>query len=228
MSDVPRSNPVAVPSGRPHDNLVRGSRADKFESAVLHVVFVASGVAALLYQLVWQRSLLMLYGSNTESVAMVVSAFLVGLGCGSILGGWISKSPRAPLVLLFSATELLIGVYGLLSLALFHRVAEHTATAGTIETGLLAFALVLVPTLLMGATLPLLVAYRVRASGHVGQSISWLYFVNTFGAALGAFAASVGLLAAFGLSGTVRLAASCNVVSALAVLCLGIRGKRAP
>jgi len=195
-------------------------RQDRVVVIVVHLVFVVSGVSALLYQLVWQRSLLLLYGSNTESVAMVVSAFLIGLGLGSIAGGAISKIERAPLVLLFSGIELGIGLYGIFSLQLFHWVGEYTLTAGTLETGLLAFALVLVPTLLMGATLPLLVAYRVNTSGHVGRSVSWLYFVNTLGAGLGAFAAAVVFFSAFGLSGTVRLAAVLNVFSALSILSL--------
>lgn len=58
---------------------------------VIHGVFVVSGMTALLYQLIWQRSLLVLYGSHTESVAMVVAAFLVGLGCGGLVGGILSR-----------------------------------------------------------------------------------------------------------------------------------------
>jgi len=197
------------------------------ESIVVHGVFVVSGVAALLYQLIWQRSLLLLYGSNTESVAMVVSAFLIGLGFGSISGGAVSKIERAPLVLLFSGAELLIGLYGIFSLRLFHWVGEYTLTAGTLQTGALAFALVLVPTLLMGATLPLLVAYRVKENGHVGRSVSWLYFVNTLGAGLGSIAGAVVFFAAYGLAGTARIAATLNLSSALAILSLALlRRKR--
>ena len=74
-----------------------------FPSALLHGVFILSGVSALIYQLVWQRALLMLYGSNSESVAMVVAAFLMGLGIGSLLGGWVTKWPGAPLGVMFGA-----------------------------------------------------------------------------------------------------------------------------
>ena len=77
----------------------RGAR-DRLESIIVHLVFVVSGIAALLYQLIWQRSLLLIYGSNTESVAMVVSAFLCGLGLGSIIGGAVSRLERAPRMLL--------------------------------------------------------------------------------------------------------------------------------
>jgi predicted membrane-bound spermidine synthase len=177
-------------------------------------VFVISGISALLYQLVWQRSLLMIYGSNTESVAMVVAAFMLGLGLGSIAGGEVSKRAGARLILLFSTTELFIGMYGAISLRLFHWVSFYTLRAGTIETGLLAFALVLLPTLLMGATLPMLVAYRVNTTGHVGQSVSWLYFVNTLGGGIGAFLAGFLLLRHFGLRGSTQVAAILNLVCA--------------
>ena len=191
--------------------------ADPLLSFVVHGVFIVSGVAALLYQLIWQRSLLVLYGSNTESVAMIVSAFLVGLGFGSLAGGAISQRKGINLVAAFSIIELLIGLYGLVSLRLFRWVGDLTLRAGTLETGVFAFALVLVPTVLMGATLPLLVTYRVQAIRHVGRSVSWLYFVNTLGGGIGAFLAPTIFLRHLGLSGSVKSAALLNLLSASSI-----------
>lgn len=191
----------------------------RLHAIILHGVFVLSGVSALIYQLVWQRALLTIYGSNVESVAMVVAAFLAGLGIGSLVGGRVSKSARAPLVLLFGLAELGVGAYGLISLRLFDAVGMATsAQAHGLTTGALAFLLVFLPTLLMGATLPLLVVHQVRSTAHVGRSVSRLYFVNTLGAALGAFIAARWLLGGFGMSGTVRIAACLNAAAALIVL----------
>ncbi|OYW78107.1 MAG: hypothetical protein B7Z37_01145 [Verrucomicrobia bacterium 12-59-8] len=191
----------------------------RLHAIVLHGVFILSGVSALIYQLVWQRALLTIYGSNVESVAMVVAAFLAGLGIGSIVGGWISKSARAPLVLLFGLAELGVGAYGLISLKLFDAVGALTSVQSHgLTTGALVFLLVFLPTVLMGATLPLLVAHQVRDTAHVGQSVSRLYFVNTLGAALGAFIAAHWLLGSFGMSGTTRIAACLNAAAALIVL----------
>lgn len=191
----------------------------RLHAIILHGVFILSGISALIYQLVWQRALLTIYGSNVESVAMVVAAFLAGLGIGSIAGGWISKSTRAPLVLLFGLAELGVGAYGLISLKLFDAVGALTSVQSHgLTTGALVFLLVFLPTLLMGATLPLLVAHQVRDTAHVGQSVSRLYFVNTLGAALGAFIAAHWLLGSFGMSGTTRIAASLNAAAALIVL----------
>lgn len=209
-SDTPRID-LAKPSPR--------MTSRRLHAVILHGVFILSGISALIYQLVWQRALLTIYGSNVESVAMVVAAFLTGLGIGSLLGGWISKSARAPLVLLFGLAELGVGAYGLVSLKLFDAVGAITsAQAHGLTTGALAFLLVFLPTLLMGATLPLLVAHQVRNTAHVGQSVGHLYFVNTLGAALGAFIAVKWLLGSFGMSGTVRIAASVNALAAFIVL----------
>ena len=189
-----------------------------FPKAVLFSVFVLSGVSALIYQMVWQRALLTIYGSNVESVAMVVAAFLTGLGIGSLAGGWVSKSLRWPLVVLFAVIELGIGGYGLVSLRLFHWFGGLTANLDAWLVGVMAFVLIFVPTLLMGSTLPLLVAHQVRTMKHVGGAVSALYFVNTLGGALGAFVAVYFVLGALGMSGAVNLAAALNATVAAVVL----------
>ena len=189
-----------------------------FPKAVLFSVFVLSGVSALIYQMVWQRALLTIYGSNVESVAMVVAAFLAGLGIGSLMGGRVSKTGRWPLVVLFAAVELGIGGYGLVSLRLFHWFGGLTANLDAWLVGAMAFALIFVPTLLMGSTLPLLVAHEVRTVKHVGGAVSTLYFVNTLGGALGAFLAVYVVLGSLGMSGAVNLAAALNAMVAVVVL----------
>jgi predicted membrane-bound spermidine synthase len=200
----------------------------RMPKALLFSVFVLSGMSALIYQMVWQRSLLMIFGSNVESVAMVVAAFLMGLGIGSLFGGWISRAPRVPLVLCFGIAELLIGAYGLISLPLFRWVDATVALPGSWLIGGLAFALVFFPTLLMGSTLPMLVANQVRQNQSVGESVSWLYFVNTLGAALGAFIAVGWVLGNLGLSGSVTLAATINLIAAVVVLAAAFTGSRQP
>jgi predicted membrane-bound spermidine synthase len=185
---------------------------------LLFGVFIISGLSALLYQTIWQRALFMLYGSNVECVAMVVSAFLIGLGLGSLLGGAISQRPGIPLIALFAACELGVGLYGLFSLKLFRLVGELTLGVGSLTAGFLAFSLLLIPTLLMGATLPLLVTHQVLTHGSVGRSVSWLYFVNTLGAALGAFLAAFVWLGRLGQTGSVRLAALLNLLAAALII----------
>ena len=68
---------------------------------VIVAVFFASGFAALIYQIVWQRALFTIFGINVEAVTVVVTGFLLGLGLGSLLGGWLSRTSTIPLLALF-------------------------------------------------------------------------------------------------------------------------------
>jgi len=136
----------------------------------LYVPFFCSGFPALIYQIIWQRALFSIYGINIESVTIVVSAFMPGLGIGSFLGGMISKRGGVPLLATFGGIELSIAIFGFFSLPLFHAVGLHTSAAPQTVTALLTFALVLLPTVLMDSTLPILVAHLVRISGNVGTS----------------------------------------------------------
>ncbi|HLJ28059.1 MAG TPA: spermidine synthase [Candidatus Angelobacter sp.] len=186
----------------------------------LYTVFFFSGFPALVYQIVWQRALLDVYGVNIESVTIIVTAFMLGLALGSLFGGWISSKKRAPLLVLFAATEFGIAAYGLISLRLFHWVALFTAGASLFKTSIYAFVLVLVPTLLMGSTLPMLVAYTVRLSNNVGLSVGRLYSVNTLGSAVACFVSADVLMRLLGQAKSVTLAALMNSAVGAAVLLL--------
>ena len=189
-------------------------------------VFWLSGFAALLYQMVWQRALFTLYGTNIEAITVVVTAFMLGLGLGSLAGGALSTRPDRPLIVFFALIEAGVGLYGLASLKLFAAVGAMTLGAPALQAFALSFALVLLPTLGMGATLPLLVAHLVRRLETVGRSVALLYFVNTFGAACGSLAAVIVVMGSLGLEGAIRLAALLNFVVAAVVLLANVRTKR--
>jgi len=186
--------------------------------SALYLFFFVSGFPALLYQIVWQRALFTLYGVNIESVTMVVTAFMVGLGLGSLLGGRISRSQRLPLLQVFGVVELLIASYGIASLRVFHWAADFTAGSVPLQTGIIAFGLVVVPTVLMGSTLPVLVTYAVRLSHNVGTSVGALYASNTLGSAAACFCAGLFLMRWLGESKTVMVAAGLNALLGATVL----------
>lgn len=192
--------------------VIQGEQAQT-ESArsLLFFLFFISGFAALTYQVVWQRALFAIYGINAESVTVVVSAFMLGLGLGSLLGGYVSTL-TVPLVAIFGLAELGTAVFGFFSLRLFHHVAVHTAGVSTFATGILAFALVLVPTVFMGSTLPVLVTYCVRVIPNIGRWTGALYYVNTLGSALACILAGMFTMRLLGESGSVRAAACINAV----------------
>lgn len=193
---------------------------------VLYAIFFLSGVSALIYQLCWQRSLLTVFGSNVESAAIVVSSFMVGLGIGSLFGGWLSEHPRVPLLLAFSAAEFAIGICGIFSLDVFKAAGAAVSGGNLLQTAAVCFGLLLVPTLFMGSTLPLLVTHHVRSMKSVGQSVSWLYFVNTLGAAFGCLFAALICLSLLGMKKTVFIAALLNGAAALLMLLNWLRERR--
>src|ERR1700744_5481088 len=124
---------------------------------ILCVLFFCSGFPALIYQLTWQRALFRIFGVNIESVTIVVTAFMLGLGLGSLAGGWLSKRRSGAPLPLLAAIELLTDAFGAVSLTIFDKVGGWTIGLSLPATAVVSLALVIVPTLLMGATLPVLV-----------------------------------------------------------------------
>lgn len=184
------------------------------------LLFFTSGFPALLYQIVWQRALFTIYGVNIESVTIVVTVFMLGLGLGSLAGGWLSTNSGLRLLLAFGLIELGIGAYGALSMSIFHWAASYTAGASMPATMLLTFLLLLIPTLLMGSTLPLLVAHLVRRTANVGESVGTLYAANTLGSAAACLCAALFVMRGLGESGSIRLAALINLLVGVTALVL--------
>lgn len=189
-----------------------------------YLLFFLSGFPALLYQVVWQRSLFTLFGVNVESVTVVVAVFMLGLGLGSLAGGYVSSRKGVSLLTVFGIVELSIGLFGSISLWLFHRAASLTAGLSLTTTAIVAFALLAVPTLLMGSTLPLLSEHFVRRTGNVGESVGTLYGVNTCGSGLACLLAAWYLMRVLGETGSVRLAVLINCLVGISAVVLQLRG----
>lgn len=191
----------------------RGGRLPPREAG-LTVLFLLSGVAALVYQVCWQRILSFSFGSDVESITITVSAFMLGLGLGALMGGVVADRNPANIIAVFAGFELCIGLFGLASPSLIVWVGEvfsvHSRAAGAAA----AFAVLLVPTLMMGATLPMLVAHFFRIQKNVGVSTGQLYFANTFGAAMGAALAGLVAFHILDLKQVIHLAAGINILVA--------------
>ena len=177
----------------------------------LFAMFFMSGFSALIYQIVWQRALFTIYGTNSESIAVVVAVFMLGLGLGSLLGGELSRREIASPVKLFAMAEAGIGLFGLASLPLFGWLGVVTAGVGIATAGVIAFVVLLFPTLLMGATLPLLVGHLVKLDPNVGVVVGDLYYVNTLGSAVSCVLAALLLFSLLGMVGIVVVAALINI-----------------
>lgn len=183
----------------------------------LSLFFLTSGFAALIYQIVWQRALFTAFGVNIESITIIVAVFMFGLGIGSLVGGYLSHRFPRHLPHLFLVCELAIGLFGLVSLPLIRAVSDFTLHGSLFVIGAAVYALLCIPTIFMGATLPILSAYLHRTNRNVGKSVSTLYFFNTLGSAVACFVTAAFLFKHYGLQETVYLAALCNLVVGLGV-----------
>ncbi len=190
----------------------------------LATAFFATGFAALLCQIVWQRMLGIFAGSDTISAALVVGAFLAGLGLGSIIGAKIADrlTPARALVG-FALAEIGVGLFALLSkFFLYDWLA--TDLAGVVDAPVAIFALcfagLVLPTTLMGASLPLLARAVATSSEDIAGRIGMLYGLNTLGAGIGALVGGWVLVGHLGFVGALWLAAGIEFAAAALTLTL--------
>ena len=191
-------------------------------------LFFCSGAAGLIYEVAWTRQLLYIFGSGLYAICAVLCAFMAGLALGAWIAGRWSDRLRRPL-LAYAVLELGVAAFGVLlagGLGRLHMIdawAYHLWGQNfamlTLFRFVLAFVAMLVPTTLMGATLPVLSRFMVRERTHLALHVGGLYATNTTGAVTGAFAAGFVLIINFGLFHTQLLAAGLNLL--VAVLAAG-------
>jgi spermidine synthase len=179
---------------------------------VVMVIFFASGFAALIYQIIGQRALFAIFGINVEAVTVVVTGFLLGLGFGSLSGGWLSRRRTIPLLALFGLIEIVIGAFGSISLHVFQWVSARTLHLPAIATTAVTLMLVIIPALFMGATLPVLTQYFAPRLMNIGRSVGLLYSTNTLGSAVACFVSAFGLMHLLGMQNSTLVAAAINVL----------------
>ncbi len=194
------------------------------------IAFFLSGAAALAYQVAWQRILALQTGVGLYSIAIIVAAFMVGLGVGSHLGGVLSSrvSARGALAV-FAACELGIAGFGASSCRLYYDwlyVRLGWLYADPTRGALLHFVTLAVPTVLMGLSLPFLARAMVRDLETASGTIAFLYAINVLGAAAGALATPWIFIRHFGIPTAVRAAAAANLVAGLSALALAARRSR--
>jgi predicted membrane-bound spermidine synthase len=201
---------------------------------LIAIAFFASGFGALLCQVVWQRMLGIFAGSDTVSAALVVGAFLAGLGLGSILGAKLADRLTPVRALLgFALCEAGVAAFALLSKPFLYDLLA-IGLAGVVDNPFAVFALcfagLVLPTTLMGASLPLLARAVATSLETVAERVGWLYGLNTMGAGMGTLLGGWLLVGHLGFTGTLFLAATLDLGAALLVLPLlsGLRGRAAP
>src|SRR5438132_8124664 len=200
---------------------------------VYALLFFLSGATGLVYELLWVRLLYQAFGSTIQSVTTVVAAYMGGLGLGAwLLGRRVDRDPRP--AALYGRLEIAIGLFGLVSplvLALVHR--GYVAAAGAwhlsgeasvaLRFGLAALVL-LIPTTLMGGTLPVLTrAFTGEDRSLLKPSLGRLYGLNTLGAMVGTALAGFFLIEFVGVKVSLWATAASNLVIGAAAIGLGRR-----
>lgn len=203
------------------------NRAERIPDFFVYAMFMASGAAALIYQVIWARWLGFVFGNTTTSISVILASFMLGLALGSFVVSRKLHLIRSPM-LVYAYLELAIGIFAL-CFPIFSLLVDtgYSQFVGSDSSAIwnlsvrtfLAFLILIVPTTFMGATLPLLTDF-FRRSRRVGNSwkVGMLYAANTIGAALGTILASFILIELIGIRSTTLVAAGFNMLVALVAL----------
>jgi spermidine synthase len=201
---------------------------------VLSVLFLFSGLCALIYQVMWLRMLSFVFGVTVYAASTVLASFMGGLALGSFVAGRVAGALRRPLAA-FGWLEIGIGVSAFATPYLLEAVKalwigvqpSLPASLPFLTAGRFAasFAILIVPTTLMGATLPVVMRSAVARSEAVASHIGLLYAINTGGAIVGALVAGFYLLAEVGMARSFQMAAALNLtIGGLALLASRVNG----
>ncbi len=207
------------------------------ERRVLFALFVLSGAAALVYQVLWVRELGLLFGSTAQGAALTIAVFFTGIAGG----GWFwgqRTTRRTSALRTFGRLELgvavtalgyfvLVDAYGALYPHMYAAIG-HVAVLDTLLKIAIAASVLLPASFLMGGTLPVLASHIIDDGERLGQQGAVLYAVNTAGAALGALAAGFVLPLALGVTGTYLLAVGVDAAVGLSALALAAKARVAP
>ena len=187
---------------------------------ILVAIFFLSGMSGLIYQGLWQRMLSLVFGVTVYATSTVLASFMTGLALGSLAASRFADRTRHPLRV-FGVAEVGVGLTALSTPIALGAVATwygwaqtyigEGISAATLARIVCSFAVLIVPTSLMGATLPFIIKSSMTRRSSVGPRISLLYAANTAGAVAGALSAgfvlipSIGIHASFILAGAINL-----------------------
>jgi spermidine synthase len=207
-----------------------GRRHPRWLLPLLLVLFFASGACALVYQVMWLRLLSLVFGVTVYAASTVLAGFMAGLGAGSLVAGRFAARIARPLVA-FGIAEALVGITAFATPFLLdtlttvwiavHPALPKSVAVLTVIRFAFAFLLLIVPTSMMGATLPLVIKSAVSREERVGGRVGLLYAINTTGAIAGALIAGFYLISEIGVARSFQIAAAANILIAVIAVVAG-------
>ncbi|MFP4378906.1 MAG: fused MFS/spermidine synthase [Candidatus Sumerlaeia bacterium] len=196
---------------------------------IVFIFFLLSGMSGLIYEVIWTRVLLTIFGATLYAVSTVLAAFMGGLALGSLIGGKLADGMKRPLRF-YGMLEICEGIFAIsvpFMLRAGNPIYDAVYAGGessflklSLIRFIISFIVLLIPTTIMGATLPVLSRFLVRKSGALGGRVGALYATNTAGAVLGTFFAGFVFIAAFGTRTTILMAGTFSILAGIGSILL--------
>jgi len=215
---------MATPDPKNHAGATANANPRSIRAVVLFLFFVTGG-CGLIYQIVWTRMLRLVLGNTTHTITTVLIAFMAGMALGSRFGGRLAQQRNDPLRI-FALIQIGIAAYCLVlpwmvdaALPIYRFLYQGTQAQPELLSAakfILCCLLVMIPSTLMGATLPVLSSFFTRAPERLGAAVGGLYAVNTFGAVVGTVSAGFFLIPSLGVRMTIYAACGMSLVAAVA------------
>ncbi len=194
--------------------------------------FFVSGISGLIYEVVWNRLLGLVFGNTVFATSTLLTAYMAGLSLGSYLSGKYAYRIKRGLSA-YAYLEIGIGTYCLIIPFLINIMGDiYTPIQRSLELSFYSFSLVrfllcffilLIPTTFMGATLPIFSRFYVECEDHFGHGVGQIYAINTLGAFFGTILSGFVLIAYLGVRNSVNVAFFGNITAA--IICLLIDRK---
>jgi spermidine synthase len=208
---------------------VADTKGERRILALLALLFFLSGASALVYQSLWLRLLGLIFGVTIYAASTVWATFMAGLAVGNVIAGRFADRARRPM-LWFGVAEVAVGLTALTTPWLLdalqsayrniYDLIPHSLFVVTAIRLTISFVVLIVPTALMGMTLPLVIRSSTSRIATIGKNVSVLYGANTAGAIAGTLAAGFYLIPHLGVHLTFVAAAAINIAVGLAAIAL--------
>lgn len=183
------------------------------------LLFFLSGMSSLILEVMWQRKLVLVFGASAHATTAILTAFIVGLALGSLIGARILNHYQKP-IKFYAYCELLIAISALLfplllsySNYVYLQLHHHLGDAYQsffYQKFILTILTILPATTAMGATIPAISQIISRQMNSIGNSVSLAYGVNTLGAVAGTLLCGLYLLPTVGITGSLHTAMGIN------------------
>ena len=195
----------------------------------IYACFFLSGATAIVFEVLWSRQFVTVFGNSSYAISIVLCAYMAGLGLGGLVGGWFADriTQRAAV---YGIVQMAVAAWAMAIPTMLAWLRElvpaltalspESLFVSTLARFGISFAILVVPCFLMGTTLPLLVRAVTESERFIGSRIGALYCLNTLGAALGCFAAGFWMVDTIGLGRTNLVAVGVNIAIAATALAL--------